>query len=393
MNRNSGPFLRLAAKRSKSQPRAATFKTELGLNKAVRFNSPRLRSSQFRTVRLLTELGPAHKRLALMRISRLLSLTALFLAAISLNGAAFAQGGGGGNTGGGGGFNGGGNTGGGGFGGGGNTGGGGFGGGGNTGGGGGFNGGGNTGGGSSFGTTSGGGTGSLNSGSNGFGGGTTGGTSQGTSGGTSGGGGATNSSQPLNLDNQLNITPTTPTAVDERNQGFIGPNAQQIITQGFVGASTQLSGAQPANGTSFGGGVNTQGAGAGGTRPGGGVGGAQGLRATGAAGGLGRNAMGGLGGFGGGATAGVRRNVRNRLVNQVQVNRVPAAEVAQRFTTRLDRIPLAVNAGNDVKIALDKGTAVLTGSVPSSEAASRIERQLRLEPGVYKIDNRLEVNR
>lgn len=298
-----------------------------------------------------------------MRISRLLSLTALFLAAISLNGAAFAQGGGGGNTGGGG------------FGGGGNTGGGGF-------------GGGNTGGGSSFGTTSGSGTGSLNSGSNGFGGGTTGGTSQGTSGGTSGGGAATNSSQPLNLDNQLNITPTTPTAVDERNQGFIGPNAQQIITQGFVGASTQLSGGQPADGTFFGGGVNTQGAGAGG-----GVGGAQGLRATGNTGGLNRNGMGGLGGFGNNATAGVRRNVRNRLVNQVQVNRVPAAEVAQRFTTRLDRIPLAVNAGNDVKIALEKGTAVLTGSVPSSEAASRIERQLRLEPGVYKIDNRLEVNR
>jgi hypothetical protein len=307
-----------------------------------------------------------------MRISRLLSLTALFLAAISLNGAAFAQGGGGGNTGGGG------------FGGGGNTGGGGFtGGGGNT-------GGGNTGGGNTGGGNTGGGTGSFNSGSNGFGGGTTGGTSQGTSGGNSGGGAPTNSSQPLNLDNQLNITPTTPTAVDERNQGFIGPNAQQIITQGFVGASTQLSGGQPADGISFGGGVNTQGSGAG---AGGGVGGPQGLRATGNTGGLNRNGMGGLGGFGNNATAGVRRNVRNRLVNQVQVNRVPAAEVAQRFTTRLDRIPLAVNAGNDVKIALEKGTAVLTGSVPSSEAASRIERQLRLEPGVYKIDNRLEVNR
>jgi hypothetical protein len=314
-----------------------------------------------------------------MRIPRLLCLTALFLAATSLNGSAFAQGGGGG-TGGGGGIGGGGGTGGGGGigGGGGNTGGGGF-------------GGGGTGGGSSnLGTTQSGGTGSFNSGSSNFGGQSTGGTSQGTTGGTAGGGGVTNSSQPLNLDNQLNITPTTPTAVDERNQGFIGPNAQQIITQGFVGASTQLSGAQPANGTSFGGGVNTQGAGAGG---GGGIGGAQGLRATGTNGGLGRNAMGGLGGFGNNATAGVRRNVRNRLVNQVQVNRVPAAEVAQRFTTRLDRIPLAANAGNDVKIALENGTAVLTGSVPSSEAANRIERQLRLEPGVYKIDNRLEVNR
>jgi hypothetical protein len=333
-------------------------------------------------VRFRTELGPAQKRLTLMRISRLLSLTALFLAAASLNGSAFAQGGGGfggGGTGGGGGIGGGGGTGGGGGigGGGGNTGGGGFGGGGS----------------SNFGTTQSGGTSSFNSGSNSFGGGSTGGTGQGTTGGTSGGGAASNSSQPLNLDNQLNITPTTPTAVDERNQGFIGPNAQQIITQGFVGASTQLSGGQPANGASFGGGVNTQGAGASGARPGGGVGGAQGLRATGAAGGLGRNAMGGLGGFGGGATAGVRRNVRNRLVNQVQVNRVPAAEVAQRFATRLDRIPLAANAGNDVKIALENGTAVLTGSVPSSEAANRIERQLRLEPGVYKVDNRLEVNR
>ncbi|MFM7739011.1 MAG: BON domain-containing protein [Planctomycetota bacterium] len=313
-----------------------------------------------------------------MRISRLLCLTALFLAAASLNGSAFAQGGGGGTGGGGGGTGGGGGVGGGGGigGGGGNTGGGGF-------------GGGGTGGGSSnLGTNQSGGSGSFNSGSSNFGGQSTGGTSQGTTGGTTGGGGASNSSQPLNLDNQLNITPNTPTAVDERNQGFIGPNAQQIITQGFVGASTQLSGAQPANGTSFGGGVNTQSGGAGG-----GIGGAQGLRATGTNGGRNRNAMGGLGGFGNTATAGVRRNVRNRLVNQVQVNRVPAAEVAQRFTTRLDRIPLEANAGNDVKIALEKGTAVLTGSVPSSEAANRIERQLRLEPGVYKIDNRLEVNR
>jgi hypothetical protein len=356
------------------------FKDVAGFKQSGAVQSPPTSPLKLRPIRFLIELGPAQKRLALMRISRLLSLTALFLAAISLNGSAYAQGGGG--TGGGG-IGGGGGTGNGGGigGGGGNTGGGGFGGGGT---GGGFTGGG----GNNFGTTSGGGTGSFNSGSSNFGGGTTGGTSQGTTGGTSGGGAASNSSQPLNLDNQLNITPTTPTAVDERNQGFIGPNAQQIITQGFVGASTQLSGAQPADGTSFGGGVNTQGAGAGG-----GVGGSQGLRATGAAGGLGRNAMGGLGGFGGGATAGVRRNVRNRLVNQVQVNRVPAAEVAQRFTTRLDRIPLAVNAGNDVKIALENGTAVLIGSVPSSEAASRIERQLRLEPGVYKIDNRLEVNR
>ena len=104
---------------------------------------------------------------------------------------------------------------------------------------------------------------------------------------------------------------------------------------------------------------------------------------------MGRNALGGFGGN----TAGVRRNVRNRLVNQVQVNRVPPAEVAQRFSTRLDRIPLVAGVATGVEIAVENGTAVLTGTVPSVEAANKLERQLRLEPGVYRIDNRLEIDR
>ncbi|MCE2793051.1 MAG: BON domain-containing protein [Blastopirellula sp.] len=98
-----------------------------------------------------------------------------------------------------------------------------------------------------------------------------------------------------------------------------------------------------------------------------------------------------MGGFGAGSNAGIRRNVRNRLVNQVQVNRVPAEEVAQRFSTRLERIPNVTALGNDIRVELQNGTAVLTGRVPTSEAASKVERQLRLEPGVYRIDNRLQI--
>jgi osmotically-inducible protein OsmY len=100
-----------------------------------------------------------------------------------------------------------------------------------------------------------------------------------------------------------------------------------------------------------------------------------------------------MGGLGAGGNAGVRRNVRNRLVNQVQVNRVPAAEVAQRFSTRLDRIPTVSGVGSNVQVELQNGTAVLTGRVPSAEASGKVERQLRLEPGVYRIDNRLEIER
>ncbi len=251
-------------------------------------------------------------------------------------------------------------------------------------------GGGNTGGGGSpgGGTTGGGGfnSGGTTGGSSTF---NTGSTSQTTGGSSSGGGGggSTNNSQPLNLDNQLNIAPTTPPPVDERNQGFIGPNGQQIIDQGFVGASTQLSGGQPTSGNSFGGGVNTQGGGGAGGRGGGGALGAQGLRSTGGA--MGRNT--GLGGFGNTNTAGVRRSVRNRLVNQVQVNRTPSAEVARRFSSRIDRIPTIAGLSDSVQISLVNGTATLTGNVPTAEAANKLERQLRLEPGVYKIDNRLQV--
>lgn len=284
-----------------------------------------------------------------MKIVKLTGSIAFAILALLATSSIYAQGGGGGGTGGGGFPGGGGSTGGGSF---------------NT--------GGTTGGSSTFNT------GSTSQ--------TTGGSLGGSTGGGTSGGGATNNSQPLNLNNQLNIAPTTPTAVDERNQGFIGPNSQQIIDSGFVGASTQLSGGQPTNGNSFGGGVNTQGS-SGGGRSGGGALGAQGLRATGGA--MGRNA--GLGGFGNTNTAGVRRNVRSRLVNQVQVNRTPSSEVARRFSNRIDRLPTITGVGENVQISLTNGTATLTGNVPTAEAASKLERQLRLEPGVYKIDNRLQI--
>jgi hypothetical protein len=242
-----------------------------------------------------------------------------------------------------------------------------------------------------------GGTGTGGTGTGGTGTGGTGGTTGTNTGGANTGGtgntGGTNSqtAQPLDLSQsgQLNLAPTAPAIVDLRNQGFVGATGDKIIAQGFIGVSTQLTGGQPAAGASFGGGSNT------GTGGGGGAGG--GRTTTGGA----NNAL-GLGGIGGRNVGGganslgnsnqiTRRSLRNRLSNQIAVERIQPAVISNRFQSRLDRLPSTTGVFEGVQIQLSSGTAMISGIVESAEVANRIERQLRLEPGVYRIENRLSV--
>lgn len=170
---------------------------------------------------------------------------------------------------------------------------------------------------------------------------------------------------------------------DVRNQGFVGATADRSQEQGFVGAATSSSGPPLADGATFGGGVN------GGTS--GGLGGNRGNFAAG--GGFGQGGF-GQQGFGASSQNGVqviRRNLRGRLVPRFSSPVVSSNQLSERFLQRLSRQPSTAATGGDIRISIENKTATLTGFVDSTEQRDQIERQLRLEPGVYQIENRIEV--
>ena len=152
------------------------------------------------------------------------------------------------------------------------------------------------------------------------------------------------------------------------------------------------------DGASFGGGVNNSGNQA--------EGGGGGLGGGGGAGGI-NGGFDGAGPLGGGTENGfqvTRRSVRARLVPQINVRPVPGAQIASRFQNRLARQPAPQLAGPpfpnqaftstaapSVNVRVENRTAILTGYVNSPAERDRWERQLRLEPGVYRIVNQIEV--
>lgn len=183
---------------------------------------------------------------------------------------------------------------------------------------------------------------------------------------------------------------------DTRNQGFVGATSVQIQELGFVGASSENSGPPLSDGASFGGGVNNSGTQA----------------AAGGGGGGGVN--GGFGGGGGGqGTLGagtengfqvIRQSIRTRLVPLINVAPVPGEQVVSRFQNRIARQPVPQTSGPpfsnqaffnggapSVNVQIQDRTAFLTGFVGSAAERDRWERQLRLEPGVYRIVNQIEV--
>ena len=160
------------------------------------------------------------------------------------------------------------------------------------------------------------------------------------------------------------------TSENTRNQGFVGPTAPGISAEpqdGFVGAVSEQSGPPLAAG-SFGGGVNNV------TPP----------------------TFGGAATTDGGEDRGftvVRRSVRARLRPSFYAPRVPDAAVTSRFQNRFSRQPGSQSTGGQYSVSVNNRTATIRGWVNSAADSQRLERQLRLEPGVYRIVNELSFAR
>jgi hypothetical protein len=136
-------------------------------------------------------------------------------------------------------------------------------------------------------------------------------------------------------------------------------------------------------------------------REGAGPGGAAGRRG-GAGGGFGMGGFGGLGGglggfgslfgnaFGGRQQQGAEPAVRTRLRSGIDVQPVSAPRIENRLAQRLDQLPDGRKMPG-VQVDFQDGTAVLSGVVSSQENRRAIGLLMTLEPGVNRVENRLEV--
>lgn len=200
------------------------------------------------------------------------------------------------------------------------------------------------------------------------------GTSSETTGGDTGGssGGAPGSQGDIgeNLALETSIPEISiPDFDDNRNQGFVGVTGTNVQDFGFVGGLSQFVGGSTEG--SFGGDVNT----------------------TSGAGGGGSGRGGGNTGFAGGGTANgfqlMRpKYIRTRLRVNFDAPQIPNEFISNQFSNRLNQLP-AVGGSPDVNVSINNRTATITGSTHSPAAAVRIERQLRLEPGVSRVVNQL----
>jgi hypothetical protein len=169
------------------------------------------------------------------------------------------------------------------------------------------------------------------------------------------------------LDDAIDLQPTP----DQRNQGFIGSNSVRIQESGFIGAPGEIAGPGLADDATLGGGVNNQG-------------GSSVSIGTG----------GGRGGFNAAADNGFtvpRRSVRARLVPSFYSPPRPSQQVVSRFTNHFQQQPSAWQTGNNYSINIQNRTAFVNGTVGTRADSERLVRQLRLEPGVYKIVNQLQI--
>ena len=165
---------------------------------------------------------------------------------------------------------------------------------------------------------------------------------------------------------------------DVRNQGFVGPVGNIIQENGFVGPPGETSGPPLADGASFGGGVNDVSLGTGG---GGGGGNQNGNTGFGAAG-----QQGNAKGF-----EVLRSSVRANLRPQFAAPQVSGSRIVQRFQNRIRQQPNMGADGGAMQISIQGTTATMVGYAQSAEEVNRVERQLRLEPGVYRIDNQIKI--
>ena len=158
--------------------------------------------------------------------------------------------------------------------------------------------------------------------------------------------------------------------------GFVGSSFQNTISSGngYPVHVSELGGFVGSTAEAVGGPASTGGGGTGGgTRGGGG-----GFRG----GGNGQNPN--------GLTINRDRQIRSRLVASFNPRPNTARQMTSRFSRRVAAMPRIRDAGS-VNVSIQNGTAVLTGTVRDARQAEAIERQLRLEPGVNRIENRTKV--
>ena len=161
---------------------------------------------------------------------------------------------------------------------------------------------------------------------------------------------------------------------DLRNQGFVGVTASRIQDKGFIGRPGELIAPPLAEGAfEAGTGVNES------SNPVVSIGG------------------GNIGGQGAGfspAQEGVvitRRGMRSRVQASFYAPQIPAQQITSRFANRISLQPGPQTPTRNYTINVQNRTAVLNGSVNTRAESERLERQLRLEPGVYKIVNKLQI--
>ena len=153
---------------------------------------------------------------------------------------------------------------------------------------------------------------------------------------------------------------------DERQQPFVGPSTERFEEQGLGHPRSRLG----PGGSSQGGGFSFD------------FGGFQGGRGGGAAG----------QGTGNGFQV-VRGNLRTRVVPRIEVTTRPSAnQVTARCQQVLNRVLVNYRLPSSVQVEMAEGVAYLKGSVSSAEVKDRLERMLRLEPGVSRIENQIEVS-
>ncbi len=109
-------------------------------------------------------------------------------------------------------------------------------------------------------------------------------------------------------------------------------------------------------------------------------------------GGAGRT-TGGRGGGGGAQNFFVvtRRSIRSRVRATFAHPTVPNNVRSQAYNNRLARIPGMATVSNSVRMQVNGRVATLTGTVRTKEQKGLVERQARLEPGVFQIVNQIKI--
>jgi hypothetical protein len=87
----------------------------------------------------------------------------------------------------------------------------------------------------------------------------------------------------------------------------------------------------------------------------------------------------------------IRKSIRARLRPSFSAPRPTGQQVATRFNDHFYRQPTSQDVAGEYTINVQDRTAFLDGKINSRNDMERLVRQLRLEPGVYKVVNRLQV--